>query len=302
MRALNYFFDEALASLWRGYKTAIVAIATIAAALFVLGGFLVLTSNMDRLLARWQEAAEFSVYLRDDSTPGQLAAIENTLHESHLVGATEEVSKSEALRRFKRNFGDLSAATEDLPDNPLPASIEVRLLPNADPNDVESLAGRTSKLPGVADIRYDRRWIERLIGAERTVRAGGFALAGVLIFAAALTVASVVRFALLARREEIHIMQLVGAPLAYIRGPFVVEGLLQGGLGALAAVAILWGAFVLIRSRQGPTVAGVVDVSSIAFLSVPMCVALLAGGMVVGCIGGVIAAQGAREVADPGLS
>jgi cell division transport system permease protein len=302
MRALNYFFDEALASLWRGYKTAVVAIATIAAALFVLGGFLVLTSNMDRLLARWQEAAEFSVYLRDDSTPGQLAAIENTLHESHLVGATEEVSKSEALRRFKRNFGDLSAATEDLPDNPLPASIEVRLLPNADPNDVESLAGRTSKLPGVADIRYDRRWIERLIGAERTVRAGGFALAGVLIFAAALTVASVVRFALLARREEIHIMQLVGAPLAYIRGPFVVEGLLQGGLGALAAVAILWGAFVLIRSRQGPTVAGVVDVSSIAFLSVPMCVALLAGGMAVGCIGGVIAAQGAREAADPGPS
>jgi cell division transport system permease protein len=302
MRALSYFFDEALASLWRGYKTAIVAIATIAAALFVLGGFLVLTSNMDRLLARWQEAAEFSVYLRDDSTPGQLAAIENTLHESHLVGATEEVSKSEALRRFKRNFGDLSGATEDLPDNPLPASIEVRLLPNADPNDVESLAGRASKLPGVADVRYDRRWIERLIGAERMVRAGGFALAAVLIFAAALTVASVVRFALLARREEIHIMQLVGAPLAYIRGPFVVEGLLQGGLGALAALAILWGAFVLIRSRQGPAIAGVVDVSSIAFLSAPMCVALLAGGMVVGCIGGVIAAQGAREVADPGLS
>lgn len=298
MRALSYFFDEALASLWRGYKTAIVAIATIATALFVLGGFLVLTSNMERLFARWQEAAEFSVYLRDDSTPAQQAAIEHTLGESHLVRTIEIVSKDEALRRFRRNFGDLAAATGDLPDNPLPASIEVRLLPDANPNDVESLAGRTSKLPGVADVRYDRRWIERLISAEKIVRAGGFGLAAVLIFAAALTVASVVRFALLARREEIHIMQLVGAPLAYIRGPFVVEGFLQGGVGALAAVAILWGTFVLIRSRQGPTLAAVVDMSSIAFLSGPMCLALLAGGMAVGCIGGLIATRSAHEVAE----
>jgi cell division transport system permease protein len=302
MHALSYCFDEALASLWRGSKTAIVAIATIAAALFVLGGFLVLTSNMERLFARWQEAAEFSVYLRDDATPGQQAAIEKTLLESHLVRATEVVSKDEALRRFRRNFGVLAAATQDLQENPLPASMEVRLLPNANPNDVESLAGRTSKLPGVVDVRYDRRWIERLISAEKMVRAGGFALAAVLIFAAALTVASVVRFALLARREELHIMQLVGAPLAYIRGPFVVEGLLQGGVGAVAAVAILWGAFVLIRSRQGPTIAGVVDMSSIVFLSGPLCLALLGGGMAVGCIGGLIAARSAREVEDSSRS
>jgi cell division transport system permease protein len=302
MRALSYSFDEALASLWRGYKTAVVAMATIATALFVLGGFLVLTSNMERLFARWQEAAEFSVYLHDDATPGQQAAIVSTMRDSHLVRAIEVVSKDEALRRFKRNFGDLAAATEDLPDNPLPASIEVRLLPDANPADVESLAGRTSKLPGVADVRYDRRWIERLVGAEKVVRAGGFALAAVLILAAALTVASVVRFALLARREEIHIMQLVGAPLIYIRGPFVVEGLLQGGVGALAAVALLWGTFVSIRSRQGPAVAGFLDVSSIVFLSWPLCLTLLAGGMVVGCIGGLIAARSASEVADPGPS
>ena len=141
------------------------------------------------------------------------------LRESHLVRAVEVVSKGEALLRFKRNFGELAAAAQDLPENPLPASIEVRLLPDANPADVEALAGRASKLPGVADVRYDRLWIQRLMGAVKLIRAGGFALAAVLIFAAALTVASVVRLALLARREEIHIMQLVGAPLAYIRGP-----------------------------------------------------------------------------------
>ena len=298
MRALKYFFDEALASLWRGYKTGIIAMATIAAALFVLGGFLVVTSNMERLFARWQEAAEFSVYLRDDVTPPQQSAIESALRASHLVHAIEAVSKDEALRRFKRNFGELAAAADDLPENPLPASIEVRLVSNANPADVEVLADRASKLGGVADVRYDRRWIQRLMNAAALVRAGGFTLAAVLIFAAALTVASVVRLALLARREEIHIMQLVGAPLAYIRGPFVVEGLIQGGVGAVIAVFVLWAVFATVKARQMPAMAGAIDPSSIVFLSMPMCIALLAGGMAVGCIGGLIAARNTREIAD----
>jgi cell division transport system permease protein len=220
------------------------------------------------------------------------------LRESHLVRAVEVVSKEEALRRFKRNFGELASAAQDLPENPLPASIEVRLQPNANPADVEALAGRMAKMAGVADVRYDRRWIQRLMDAVSLVRAGGLALAGVLIFAAALTVASVVRLALLARREEIHIMQLVGAPLAYIRGPFVVEGLIQGGVGAAVAVGLLWGAWLFIRSRPAPAMAVGFDPSSIVFLSAPVCAVLLAGGMAVGCIGGLIAARSTREIAD----
>jgi cell division transport system permease protein len=298
MRALRYFFDEAAASLWRGYSTAIIAVATIAAALFVLGGSMVVTSNTERMFTRWQEAAEFSVYLRDDVTPPQRSAIEGALRESKLVQAAEIVSKDEALKRFKRNFGGLGAAADDLPENPLPASIEVRLVPEANPADVEQLAGRVAAAGGVADVRYDRRWIQRLIDAASIVRAAGFALATLLMLAAALTVASVVRLALLARRQEIHIMQLVGAPLAYIRGPFVVEGLIQGGAGALVAVAALWAAFAAVRARQILAVAGAIDPGSFVFLSLPKCLALLAGGMALGCLGGLIAARSTREIAD----
>jgi cell division transport system permease protein len=264
----------------------------------VLGGFLVVTSNIEHLFTRWQEAAEFSVYLQDDFTPAQRSALQNALGANHLVRDVEVVSKEEALRRFKRNFGELATAAQDLPENPLPASIEVRLVPDASPAEVETLAGQTAKLPGVADVRYDRQWIQRLMNAVQLVRGGGLALATVLIFAAALTVASVVRLALVARREEIHIMQLVGAPLAYIRGPCLIEGLLQGGIGAVMAVAILWGTFALIRSREAPLMAGAIDASTIVFLSVPMCAALLVGGMLVGCIGGLIAARSTREIAD----
>ena len=106
--------------------------------------------------------------------------------------------------------------------------------------------------------------------AVDVVRAGGFALAALLVFAAALTVASVVRLALFARREEIHIMQLVGAPIAYIRGPFVVEGLIQGGLGAIVALIVLWITFFVVRSRADAWLAGAIDPASLVFLSLPM--------------------------------
>jgi cell division transport system permease protein len=298
MRALKYFYDEAAASLWRGFKTAIVATATITVAFVVLGGFLILTSNLERVFTRWQDAAEFSVYLSDTASPEQRAVIGKTLRESAVVAALEVVSKEDALRRFKQNFGVLAEAAGDLTANPLPGSVEVRLRPNANPTDVAALAEKAAGLAGVADVRYDRQWIQRLMYAVDVVRAGGFVLAALLVFAAALTVASVVRLALFARREEIHIMQLVGAPIAYIRGPFIVEGLIQGALGAIAALIVLWVGFLTVRSRADAWLAGAIEPASLVFLSLPIAAALLAAGAAVGALGGFIAARSAREIAE----
>jgi cell division transport system permease protein len=298
MRAFRYFLDEATASLLRGFRTAFIATATITVAFIVLGGFLILTSNMERVFTRWQDAAEFSVYLSDAATPDQRAAIEKTLRESAVVGAVQFVSKEDALRRFKQNFSTLADAAGDPSASPLPASLEVRLRTNANPDAVASLAQKAAGLTGVADVRYDRQWIQRLMYAVGVVRAGGLTLAALLVFAAALTVASVVRLALLARREEIHIMQLVGAPIAYIRGPFILEGLIQGGIGAVVALIVLWITFLVVRSRADAWLAGVVDPAALVFLSISNAVLVLTAGMAVGALGGFIAAHGAREIAD----
>ncbi len=298
MRALKYFFDEASASLWRGVKTALLATMTIAVAFVVLGGFLILTSNMERVFTRWQDAAEFSVYFTDTVSPAERAAIEQSLRQSPVVAVLEFVSKEDALRRFKQNFGALAEAAGDLSSNPLPASAEVRLRPNANPSDVAALAEKAAGFAGVADVRYDRQWIQRLMHAVDVVRAGGFVLAALLVCAAALTVASVVRLALFARREEIHIMQLVGAPIAYIRGPFIVEGLIQGGLGAIAALIVLRVAFVVVRRRADTWLAGAIDPAALVFLPLSTAAGLLAAGAAVGAIGGFVAARGAREIAE----
>jgi cell division transport system permease protein len=291
MRALRYAFDEALASLWRGRDSGILSTFTIAVALFVLGGFLLVTANLDRLSAAWSSTAELSVYLKDDVTPVERAAIEAAVKGSDAAASSVYVSKSDALARFKQTFGDLASGIDSTDDNPLPASIEVRLRPGpgADAR-VDSLAAKLRQLPGTADVRYDRQWLSRLLTVIGLIRSVGFALGMVLTIAAALTVANVVRLALYARRDELDIMQLVGAPQSYVRGPFVMEGILQGGIGAVIALAALAVVFFALRARYLAPLASAVNLPSVGFLPIELSLLLVAGGMAVGCLGGLVAA------------
>jgi len=127
MRALRYAFDEAIVSLWRGRRSGILSTATIAVALFVLGAFLMATSNLERLGDEWGRSAEMSVYLADDASAENRQAVEALLVTGPLVAGHEFVTKEEALRRFKATFADLASAVETVEGNPLPASYEVRL-------------------------------------------------------------------------------------------------------------------------------------------------------------------------------
>jgi cell division transport system permease protein len=122
----------------------------------------------------------------------------------------------------------------------------------------------------------------------------GIAIIVLLAFASAMTVASVVRLTAMARRDEIEIMQLVGAPFAYIRGPFIIEGLLQGGMGAIAAILLLLAAFAAIRAQLGTALGDAVGITGVAFVPLQLLLLLVVGGMALGCLGGFIVARTVR--------
>jgi cell division transport system permease protein len=290
--AVGYSLSEAGTSLWRGRHAGMLATGTIAIALFVLGTFLVLTTNLERLGGEWSKAAELSIFLHDDITSEEREAIEQAVAPGPIVAAHEYVSKAEALARFKQTFNSMATAVDDVGGNPLPASIEVRLTSAAASSDaVDELAAALRGKPGVADVQYDRQWINRMLSAIRLIRGAGLVLGGVLAIAAALTVANVVRLGLYSRRAELDIMELVGAPRTYIRGPFIAEGIFQGGLGAAVALALLAVVFFAVRARYLMPLAAVVNVSTVRFLPWQVCALLVVGGMVVGCIGGLLAAR-----------
>lgn len=296
MRALQYFFSEAAASLWRGRRAAGLAVLTIAAGLFVLGLFLALNGNLQGLVSRWTESAELSVYLTEGATDAQVRTLDELIDGSGLAAARSYVSRTQASARFREDFPDLAGAAAQLESSPFPASIDVRLKPEARSAGaaVDNLATALTGLAGVADVRYDRRWLARLTGVIRFVRAVGLVIVIVLAIASALTIANVVRLAAVARQREIEIMELVGAPIAYVRGPFVVEGILQGGAGGVLALAMLWGLFAVLRARYGQLAADAIGLDALSFLPWPTALAIVAGGMVLGCLGGLVVARGVR--------
>ena len=296
MRALQYFFAEASESLWRNRRAALLSMLTIAAGLFVLGFFLMINANIQRIVGRWSDAAELAVYLRDDAAQEDVATIKEMLTKSGLAASVQYVSKDDARREFARDFPDLASAATTLDRNPFPASLAVRLNSNAQASTaaVDSMASSLNGVAGVADVRYDRTWLTRLNGTIRVIRGVGLVIVMLMAIASAMTVANVVRLAAMARRAEIEIMQLVGAPFAYIRGPFIAEGVIQGGMGAVFAVILLLGTFAGIRARYGAVMSDAVGLTGLAFVPLQLLLLLVVGGMALGCLGGFVVARGVK--------
>jgi cell division transport system permease protein len=292
MRAIDYALREGWRNLLRGKGSSASAVLAIALAIIVLGSLLLATWNVQRLLAQWTAASEFSVYLRDEATSEERGAIEAVIDDSGIADGHEYVSKADALVRFRREFAELASVASGFEDNPFPASVEVRIRPEAERDGrAQGLVERVARLPGVADVRYDREWLTRLAAGLEAVRGTGFVLGMLMALAAAVTVASVVRLGLQARHDEIEIMQLVGSPISFIRGPFVAEGLLQGGLGALIALGVLWAGFAVAGAWWGAELGSMLEGDSIRFLPGRLCASLVAGGMAVGAAGGFAAAR-----------
>ena len=258
-----------------------LAVLTIAGGLFVLGFFLVLNANLQRLVGRWTESAELSVYLKDDVTARSAQDRRRADRRQRPGGAPRvRLEGSRPPRDSARTFPISPAPPMRLEANPFPASFEVRLKPEVRDAGaaVDNLATTLGGIAGVADVRYDRRWLTRLNAVVRFLRALGLIIIVLLAVASALTVANVVRLAASARQDEIEIMQLVGAPLAYVRGPFVVEGILQGGAGALLAMLLLWALFAAARARYGQMAAETIGLGSITFLPFHLGLAIVVGG------------------------
>lgn len=295
MTVVGYAVEEAWASVRRAGRSAAVSVGTIAVAFITLGGFLLVSVNVQRVLDRWLESAEVSVYLYDDVSEELRTALELYIRQQDAVAAVEYVSKERALERFRADFPELLDVTASVGQNPFPAVFEIRLRPDvAGGAPVDDLTAGLAGHDGVADVRYDRRWLTRLMGIVATAQAAAAVIAGVLMLGAAFTVAAVVRLSLHARRDELDIMQLVGAPFSYIRGPFIVEGLLLGGAGAALALAAIGLAYAGASRWLGPDLAGFAATGQVQFLGVREWLIMLLGGLGVGALAGTVASRSAK--------
>lgn len=296
MALAGYAWREASTSLWRGRRAALVAMTAITAVVFVAGAFLVISHNTRRIVGTWSASAEMSIYLADDAQASDVQTLQRWIQDGGMAQSVEYVSRDEAFSRFQHDFPGLADVAGTAGDQPLPASLEVALRPEAASGGVfEAWVADIRSRPGVTDLRYDLEWLGRLQRLVRTIEAAGLVIVVILGLAAALTVASVVRLAAASRADEIEIMKLVGAPLSTIRAPFIVEGLLQGVLGAVLALALLAAGAWAVQARYGVWLADVTGLDRVSFLPAPVIAGVIGAGLLLGGLGGFAASRGATR-------
>ena len=293
MRAIRYSFQEAILDLRRAGRSTLMSIGTVAVAFLTLGGFLMVASNLERVVDRLATGAEMSVFLRDDLDESVRAQLTSELAAHVAVARSEFVSKEQAVARFRSSFPELAEMAEGGTANPFPASIELQLRPEAIASGAtEALAAGLRGRAGVLDVRYEREFVARLLALVRGIRLTGLAIAGVLIVGAAFTVAAVVRMSLFARRDELEIMRLVGAPFAYIRGPSVAEGTVIGGLGSLVALVVLYVVYRSFNFQLSQALRELGVVGELQFLGGTDAALLVLAAVVLGAVTGVAVARG----------
>lgn len=287
LRALWYFFEEAFSSLWRSRLIHALSIGTIAISLFVLGAFLTVASNLSEVVARWTRKVQVTFYLEDGLAEPVRDSLIGRLREDPAVEEIEAVSREEALDRFRTLFRDLRHLPDDLGENPFPASLEVTLRgDHRAADEAQRLVSRFESAPGVEEVQYDLLWIQRLATTVRLVRGAGGLLGGILVLAGIFTISNVIKLTVYARQDELDIMRLVGATRAYVRGPFVVEGMLQGGLGGLLSVGLLWLAFQVFA--RDALAASDIFGRAMVFLPHELSAGIVVGGMLVGIAGSLV--------------
>jgi cell division transport system permease protein len=297
LQALAYFVREASVGLLRSWRVSLLAVLTIAVSLFLAGGFLLTSSNLARAVSAWRQEARLVVYLAEDVDAARQGEIERLLREAPWAEEVALVPPAEGAARFREAFPSLAELVEDSRYGSLPASFEVRLRA---PGELEEEAyrrwlERLSGQAGVETIDDDRDWIEDVETLLVLVRALGTLLTGVLLGAAIFTIAAVVRLTSFLYRDEIAIMRLVGATEFFIRGPFYLEGLLQGLAGGLAAAAALRAVHAALTPRLAESI--VLRLVANDFLAAGQLAFLVTIGALAG-LGGALASLGREQAAS----
>ena len=262
----------------------VTTIITIAVSVLIAGAVALFLMNANDIMNTWKKGIRVMVYLKPDIPEIKIGELERRIQGMDGVRDVQFISKNEALQRLKNQMKRQPSLLENLKENPLPDAFEIRLGESfQNRNRIEALAERLSSLVQVEDVEYGQIWLGRFMSIINLFRLTGYAMGGLFFLAAVFIVANTIRLVLYSRREEVEIMRLVGATDGFIKAPFYIEGLIQGALGGMTGLAVLFVIFLLVslNVEQGLTA----GLFTIRFLSPGASCGILVCSMIVGWLG-----------------
>lgn len=292
LHRMRYFVTDAWDEWRHSPGINLLAVGTLAATLFLAGLVMLVISNVESRVRLLHDEVKVEIYLEDDISAAAVTALRREMSAIEGVADISHIDKAEALRRYRRWAAGMADLIDDLEINPLPATLEILLQPGPGVEALgQAIALQARGREGVEDVRFDLDWLRRLEALLGLARIGGTGLA-VLVFAAvAFVMASVLRLAVYARKNEIDIMLLVGATPAFVRGPFLVAGLGQGLVAAGVALALVEGVRRIALAYSGAGPVALLDLLVASPLSLDLSLLLAFVGLTVSLIGAYFAVR-----------
>lgn len=261
-----------------------VTILTIALSVLIVSAFGLFFLNAQDLFNAWQKGVRIMVYLEPETTEAQRQDIHDRLQAIAGIQAIRFISKDEALKLMKARMPRQISLLDNLKENPLPDAFEVNLAGESNSVErVEFLAQHIEGLPMVSAVEYGQQWIERFAYFFNLFKLVGYGMGAMFFMAAVFIAANTIRLVLYARRDEIHIMRLVGATDTFIKVPYYLEGIIQGLLGSLIGLGVLYAAFSAIGSQFAQTLTA--EMVAMRFFSIQISLGVIGGGMATGLLG-----------------
>ena len=281
MSRVRLMLSESLRSLGANLSTTVAATMTVLIGMFLLGLFI----GLGTWVVSWSDHIKaglvVKVFFDDDANVNQINTVRMRLESDARIkpDGVVFVSKAEALQEMQRKYPDL---TENLPGNPLPASF--RITPKRG-EDVPAIGEelQNARLAGVDKINWGKKESRDVLRVARVIEAFFLAAVVVLLIASTLLIANTIRLSIFSRRREIEVMKLVGATNWFVRGPFMLEGLICGFIGSIAAIMLLMLGREFVLARITDKVDSPPDVQALAFGLNAL--ALIGVGLLVGAVG-----------------
>jgi cell division transport system permease protein len=233
---LEFFLVEALRSFRRSALMSFVAIGTITVALFVFGIFLLLVVNLGSIVGSVSSKLDIAAYVDKDISLEEAGALQLALAKIPGVEKVDFISRTEAWRQFKEEFGGQLDLEDVMVNNPLPHTFNIKV---RTPDILPRVAKEVSNFQQIDEVRYSGKFIDQMKSLLDAIRIGGAALVILTALATLLIIVNTIRLTVLARETDIYIMKLVGATDTFVKWPFIIEGVLLGVLGGLASFIIL---------------------------------------------------------------